>query len=132
MNNFISYNHIQEQLKTNQYVGLLLKFGSDRCPPCRALDAGPLDKLENMINEKISNGKKILLVNCNLSHHNFTELIAETYISMPSSIPAFYLLKYNPAKNNLLELKYETLGYDTYNPKKWLDEMCNIIVENLK
>ena len=132
MKNFISYLDIQNELKTNNYNGVLLKFGSERCPPCRALDMGPLEELNNLVNRRLLNNKKLLIVNCNLSIHNFTELIAETNISLPNSIPAFFLFKYDMTKSNLLNLKYESLGYDMYNPQKWLENMTNIIVDNLQ
>jgi hypothetical protein len=85
-----------------------------------------------IVDKKCPNNKKLLIINCNLSMNDFTQLIAETNIVMANSIPAFYLFKYNPTRSNLLELKYESLGYDTYNPKKWLEDMSNIILENLK
>ena len=127
--NFISYEDIQKKIKSNEYEGVLLKFGSDNCPPCRALDRGPLEELNNMVNEKLH--KKLLVINCNLSKHNFTQLIAELKISMATSIPAFYLFKYNPT-NNLLDLKYESLGYNMADPRDWLSKMTNNIINYLK
>jgi hypothetical protein len=128
--NFISYENIMNKLKTNEYKGLLLKFGSDNCPPCRALDRGPLEELNNMVNKSLDN-KKLLVVNCNLSLHNFTQLIAEMHISMARSIPAFYLFKYNENKQ-LTELKYECLGYNMADAKEWLQQMTSNIVSHIK
>lgn len=129
--NFISYESLQNKLKANEYIGVLLKFGSDNCPPCRALDRGPLEELNNMVNKKLAD-KKLLVINCNLSKHNFTQLIAELHISMATSIPAFYLFKYIPEKTNLLELKYECLGYNAAESKEWLQRMSQNIINHLK
>jgi hypothetical protein len=128
--NFVSYEDIKNKLKTDNFSGLLLKFGSDNCPPCRALDRGPLEELNTMVNKKLLN-KKLLVINCNLSKHNFTQLIAEFHISMATSIPAFYLFKYNPVKNNLVELKYECLGYNMAESKEWLEQMTKNIINYL-
>ena len=129
--NFTSYTDIQTLLKTNNYAGLLLKFGSDSCPPCRALDKGPLEELNEKINKKLLN-KQLLVINCNLSTHNFTELIGETHIVMPRSIPAFFLLKFNPVKENLLDLKYEFLGYNMAEHSKWIENITNNIINSLE
>ena len=128
--NFISYESLQTKLKTNEYVGVLLKFGSDNCPPCRALDRGPLEELNFMINKKLGD-KKLLVINCNLSINNFTPLIAELKISMATSIPAFFLLKYNPTKNNLLDLIYECLGYNAAEAREWLEGMTKKVINYL-
>lgn len=130
--NFISYEDIVNKLKTNKYEGLLLKFGSDNCPPCRALDRGPLEELNTMVNKILElNNKKLLVINCNLSKHNFTQLIAEMHISMATSIPAFYLFKYNTTTEKT-QLKYECLGYNMAASREWLQQMTNNIINYLK
>lgn len=130
--NFISYKDILSKLKTNEYAGLLLKFGADTCPPCRALDRGPLEELNNMVNSRISHlNKKLLIVNCNLSKDHLIELIAESHITPPTSIPAFFLFKYDITKPNLLDLKYESLGYNMADSKNWLEQMANNIIKNI-
>ncbi len=130
--NFTSYEEIETKLKTDKYIGVLFKFGTETCPPCKALDRGPLGDLNKMVDAKLPNGKKLLIINCDTSKDNLRKLTTKTHIALPNSIPAFFLFKYNPAKGNLLDLKYESLGYDMYNSKKWLENMTNIILENLK
>jgi hypothetical protein len=133
---FISYGKIKEELKTNKYAGVLIKIGSSTCPPCKALDKGPLDNLNRMVNEKLPKNKKLLIINFSLDKGNnkddFMTLLNTLGIKVPNSIPALFLFKYNPTNKNLLELKYETLGYDMWNPNKWLNEMVNVIINHLK
>jgi hypothetical protein len=128
--NFVSYSHLQEQLKSGKYSGVLIKFGTDRCPPCKALDKGPLDKLEGMINKKLADGKKILIIVCNLEKDKLQELFIKLNINSFKKIPAIFVYGIN--KDDSLVLKYKTTGYDTGNPEQWLNEISNEVVTNLK
>lgn len=128
--NFISYEDILDHLKDNKYSGLLLKFGGERCPPCRALDRGPLEEVNVYVNRELSKRqeKMLLVINCDVNHPNITPLMAE--ISIPSfrSIPAFFLFKY---LNNKLILKNESMGYDMAEPKIWFNSFTKIILNSL-
>jgi hypothetical protein len=125
--NFKSYEDIKEKLKSDMYEGLLLKFGSDRCPPCKALDRGPLEELNTTVNKMLS--KKLLVINCNLTTDDLIPLIAETAIVPPSSIPAFFIFKY---KDNKLTLCGENVGYDIHSPKEWIKNFAELIMDSLK
>jgi len=128
--NFISYEDIMDQMKTQRYSSLLLKFGGERCPPCRALDRGPLEELNVYINKELlkKGTQTLLVVNCDVNHPQITPLLAEMTLPSFNSIPAFFLFKYI---NNKLVLRNESRGYDMAQPKVWFENFAKLILSSL-
>ncbi len=131
--NFTSYDDIKLNLRSGFYSGLLLKFGSETCPPCVALDKGSLADLTFAVNSQLE-GSQLLTISINLSKQNpeilFTKLNIPEH-ERPHSIPAFYLFKYNIQEETLLRTMNER-GYDMQNPKKWIENFSKLIVSKLK
>jgi thiol-disulfide isomerase/thioredoxin len=131
--NFISYDSLLNSFQnTGIYDSLLLKFGGEKCPPCRALDQGPLENLNKLINNSLekNNKKKLLIINCDVGKDDLIELINKTNIIPPKSIPAFFLLKYNEDNNQFIFLN-TSVGYDMLEPTKWLDNFSQLIIKYL-
>lgn len=127
--NFTSYTNLIEKLLSGNYACLILKVGSERCPPCVALDQGPLEELTKLINQNLSNNKECLTVNINVSkHHGVEELFNHLKINLPDSIPAFYIFSYN---NNKLTFIREDRGYDMQNPLAWRQNFVKILLAKM-
>lgn len=127
--NFISYTRIVEELIDSNYVCLIIKVGSDRCPPCVALDNGPLDELTKAINKGL-NGKECLMINVNLSkQEGVEELFTKLQLSPPDSIPAFYIFAF---KDNKLTFLKEDRGYDMQNPLAWRRNFAQSLLEKIQ
>lgn len=125
---FTSYEDIIKQLP--DYEGVLLKFGSPTCPPCVAVDRGPLEDLNNTVNKELSriHKKPVLFLSCDVSKDNLVELVSETFITPPTSIPAFYILKNN---NNQLKFCDSATGYNMEAPQDWIKKFTSLIINCL-
>lgn len=126
---FSSYEDLVLELVSNKYIGLILKVGTDRCPPCLALDKGPLENVANTINKKLDS-KEILVVNVNLSKNEAfaEELFEKLQINMPRSVPTFYIFSY---KDNQLSLCETTAGFDMSNPEYWEKNFTDMIIKKI-
>lgn len=129
--NFISYKVFSEIISNEKFSSILLKIGGERCPPCKALDNGPLEELNLILNEELSkiNKNNILIFNCDLENPELYNLIINLNFSVPKSIPAFYL--FLPNEKNFLNFIFSSFGYDVSYPKKWLSDFSSLILEKI-
>lgn len=127
--NFVSYEHLVEELIKGNYACLMIKVGSERCPPCVALDQGPLEELTKLIEKSLPEGKECLTINLNISKQSgVEELFDKLKINPPDSIPAFFCFSF---KDNNLKFMREDRGYDMQNPLSWRQNFAKTFLEKL-